>query len=37
MLYYEPKKVLIDALGLAKVIINMVMRHHAVLESIVID
>ncbi len=37
MLYYEPIKVMIDAPGLAKVIIDVVLRHHRVPESIVID
>ena len=37
MVYYEPVKVTINALGLAKVIINMVMRHHGLLDSIVTD
>ena len=35
IVHYEPVKVTINALGLAKVIINMVVRHHGVLESIV--
>ncbi len=37
MVHYEPVKVTINALGLAKVIINMVVRHHGVPESIVKD
>ncbi len=37
MVYYEPVKVTINAPGLAKVIINMVVRHHGVPESIVTD
>ncbi len=37
MVYYEPVKVTIDALGLAEVIIDVVVRHHGVLESIVTD
>ena len=37
MVYYIPVKVTIDALGLAKVIINVIMRHYGVLKSIVID
>ena len=37
MVYYKLVKVTIIALGLAKVIINVVMHHHGVLESIVID
>ena len=35
MVYYKPVKVTIDALGLAKVIINMVVRHHSLSDSIV--
>ncbi len=34
MVHYEPVKLMID---LAEVIINMVVRHHGVLESIVMD
>ncbi len=37
MVYYKSVKVTIDAPGLAEVIIDMVMRHHGVSESIVID
>ena len=37
MVYYVPVKVMIDALSLAEVIINMVVRHHGVLGSIVTD
>ncbi len=37
MVYYKLVKVIIDALGLVKVIINMIMCHHGVPESIVID
>ncbi len=37
MIYYESVKVTIDILGLAKVIINMVMRYYRVLESIIIN
>ncbi len=37
MVYYVPVKVTIDAPGLAEVIINVVVRHHGVPESIVID
>ena len=37
MVHYEPVKVTIDAPGLAEVIINMVVRHHGVPESIIID
>ncbi len=35
MVYYKPVKVTIDILGLVEVIINMVMCHHGVLESII--
>ncbi len=37
MVYYELVKVIIDILSLAEVIINVVMRHHGVLELIVTD
>ncbi len=37
IVYYEPIKITINAPDLAKVIINVVVRHHGVLESIVID
>ncbi len=37
MVHYEPVKITIDTLGLAEVIINMVVRHHGVPESIVTD
>ncbi len=37
MVYYEPVKVTINAPGLAEVIIDIVVRHHKVPESIVID
>ncbi len=37
MVYYEPVKVTIDAPGLAKVIIDVVVRYHEVPESIVMD
>ncbi len=37
MVYYEPVKVTIDAPGLAEVIIDVVVRHHGVPESIVTD
>ncbi len=37
MVYYEPVKVTIDAPGLAEVIIDVVVRHHGVLESTVMD
>ncbi len=37
MVYYEPVKVTIDIPGIAEVIINVVVRHHGVPESIVTD
>ena len=37
MVYYKPIKVIIDAPDLAEVIINVIVYHHRVLESIVID
>ena len=37
IVHYKPVKVAIDALGLAKVIINVVVQHHGLPESIVID
>ena len=37
MVHYEPVKVMIDAPGLAKVIIDVVVRYHGVPESIVMD
>ena len=37
MVYYKPVKVTIDAPGLAKVIINVVIRHNGLLDSIVTD
>ncbi len=37
MVHYKPVKVTIDTLGLAEVIINMIVRHHGVPESIVTD
>ena len=37
MIHYKPVKVTIDALGQRKMIINMIIRHYKVLESIVID
>ncbi len=37
MIHYEPVKIMIDAPGLAEVIINMVVRHHGVPELIVTD
>lgn len=35
--HYEPVKVIINALSQAEIIINVVVRHHQVLESIVMD
>ena len=37
MVHYKPVKVTIDAPGLAEVIINVVVRHHGLLDLIVID
>ena len=37
MVYYEPVKVTIDALGLAEVIIDVVVRHHGLSDSIITD
>ncbi len=37
IVHYEPVKVTIDVSDLAEVIIDMVMRHHRVPESIVTD
>ncbi len=37
MVHYEPVKVTIDAPGLAEVIINVIVRHHGVPESIITD
>ncbi len=37
MVHYEPVKVTIDAPGLAEVIIDVVVRHYGVPESIVTD
>ncbi len=37
MVHYESVKVMIDAPGLAEVIIDVVIRHHGVPESIVTD
>ena len=37
MVYYEPAKATIDAPGLAKVIIDVVVKHHGLLDSIVSD
>ena len=37
MVYYEPVKITIDTPGLAKVIIDVVVRHHGLFDSIVTD
>ena len=37
MVYYKPVKVMINAPDLAKVMINVVVDHHRVLESTVMD
>ena len=37
MIYYEPLKVRIDVPGQAKVIIDVIVYHHKVLELIVTD
>ena len=37
MVHYEPVKITIDAPGLAKVIIDIVVRHHGLPDSIIID
>ncbi len=37
MVYYEPVKITINTPGLAEVIIDLVVHHHGVLESIVTD
>ena len=37
MIHYVPVKITINALGLAKVIINMIVYNHEVLESMVTD
>ena len=37
MIHYKPVKVTIDAPGLAEVIIDMLVRHHGLLDSIVTD
>ena len=37
MVHYEPIKITIDASGQAKMIINVVVHHHKVPESIVMD
>ena len=35
MVYYEPVKITIDTLGLIKVIIDVVVRHHSLSDLIV--
>ena len=37
MVYYKPVKVTIDTPGLAEVIINVVVRHHGLPDSIITD
>ncbi len=37
IVHYEPVKVMIDILGIAKEIINVIMHHHGVPESILTD
>ncbi len=37
MIHYKPIKVTINAPGLAKVVINMIVHHYGVLEFIVIN
>ena len=37
MVHYKPVKVTINAPGLAEVIINMVVRHHGLSDSIISD
>ena len=37
MVHYEPVKITIDAPGLAEVIIDVVVRHHGLLDSIITD
>ena len=37
IVHYEPVKLTIDAPGLAEVIINVVVRHHSLPNSIIID
>ena len=35
MIYYEPVKITFDALGLAKVILNVIFQHHGLPDSII--
>ena len=37
MVYYKPVKIIIDTLGLAEVILDMVVQHHGLPDSIVTD
>ena len=37
MMHYKPVKITINALGLSKVILNMVVRHYNLLNSIISD
>ena len=37
MVYYKPVKITIDALGLVKIIINVIIRHHDFPDSIITD
>ena len=37
MVHYKPVKITLNALGLAKVIINVIVRHHGLLDLIVTD
>ncbi len=37
IVYYEPVKIMIDVLDLAKVIINVVVHYHGFLKSIITD
>ena len=37
MVYYKPVKVIINTLGLAEVIIDVIVRHHGLLNLIVIN
>lgn len=37
MVYYEPVKTRIDIAGLAQIIIDMIVRHHGLLKSIISD
>ena len=37
MVYYEPIKVTIDAMGFVEIIIDMILRHHSLLDLIVTD